>query len=100
MPEPAPQWVAGQPPLKTAFASTPGLYQAECVNNGGFSYLSITIDPDPTDVRRHTAETTGDVNVGGAILKDWGLHLIDMNLTMGNLVDIVSAQSAAYTARR
>ena len=31
-------------------------------------------------------EITGDIVVMGHVLKDWGLHLIDMNLTMGNLV--------------
>ena len=96
VPEPAPQWVAGQPPLTTAFAYTPGLYQAECVNQGGFSYLAVTVDPDPTDVRRTTAEQTGDVKVGGVILKDWGLHLIDMNLTMGDMTKLVGEQAAAY----
>ena len=100
VPEPAPQWVAGRPPLKTAFASTPGLYSAECVNSGGFSYLSVTVDPDPSDVRRAVAESTGDVKVGGVILKDWGLHLIDMNLTMGDMTRLVSEQSAAYAKGR
>ncbi len=100
VPGEAPRWVAGQPPLKTAFASTPGLYSAECVNAGGFSYLSVTVDPDPADVRRDAAERTGDVNVGGTILKDWGLHLIDMNLTMGDMTRLVSEQAAAYAKGR
>jgi MinD-like ATPase involved in chromosome partitioning or flagellar assembly len=32
-------------------------------------------------------------------LPDWGLHLIDANLTMGNLVAIVGEQSKAYLAQ-
>ena len=100
VPEPAPQWAPGRPPLKTAFAVTPGLYSAECVNSGGFNYLAVTVDPDPADVRRATAEATGDVVVGGAILKDWGLHLIDMNLTMGDMLKLVADQSAAYAKGR
>jgi len=36
--------------------------------------------------------------VNGIVLADWGLHLIDMNLAMGNLVDIVGQQSKAYLA--
>ena len=43
---------------------------------------------------------TGDVITGGAVQKDWGLHLIDANLAMGDLVDLVDAQSKAYLARR
>ena len=42
----------------------------------------------------------GDVKVGAFVAKDWGLHLIDMNLTMGNLVDVIGAESTAYLARK
>jgi hypothetical protein len=30
----------------------------------------------------------------------WGLHLIDVNLAMGNLVDIVGAQAKAFSAKK
>jgi len=30
---------------------------------------------------------------------DWGLHLIDANLTIGNLVDDIGDESRAYLAR-
>jgi hypothetical protein len=33
------------------------------------------------------------------VLPDWGLHLIDANLTMGNLVAIVGDESKAYLAK-
>jgi hypothetical protein len=33
-------------------------------------------------------------------LTDWGLHLIDVNLAMGDLVDLVGSQSQAYLARK
>ena len=32
------------------------------------------------------------------VLADWGLHLIDVNLAIGNLVDIVGQQSKVYLA--
>jgi hypothetical protein len=34
--------------------------------------------------------------VGGAVQKNWGLHLIDMNMAMGNLIDDVRTEGAAY----
>jgi hypothetical protein len=37
--------------------------------------------------------------VNGQVLEDWGLHLIDANLTMGNLVAIVGDESKAYLAK-
>jgi hypothetical protein len=45
-------------------------------------------------------DTVGDVIANGQILKDWGLHLIDVNVAMGNLVDIVAQQSKAYAAKK
>jgi hypothetical protein len=30
------------------------------------------------------------------VQKNWGLHLIDMNLTMGNLVEDVRSEGDAY----
>jgi len=36
------------------------------------------------------------VVVNGQVLSEWGLHLIDVNLAMGNLLDIVGQQSKSY----
>ena len=30
----------------------------------------------------------------------WGLHLVDVNIALGNLVDLVGDQVAAFTASR
>ena len=60
----------------------------------GGSYLAITTHPDPSGQRIN--EIGGDVIVNGKVLPDWGLHLIDANLAMGNLVDIVRAQTKTY----
>ena len=40
----------------------------------------------------------GDVMTNGEVNASWGLHLIDVNLAMGNLVDIVRQQGKAYLA--
>jgi hypothetical protein len=87
-------WTTPPSPINTPFVAVPGLLTAECVNSGGFNYLAITTHPDAAGRRVGTIQ--GDVIAGGQILKDWGLHLIDMNLTMGNMLDLVGSQSAAY----
>ena len=79
-----------------SFVSVPGLLTAECVSNEKGSYLAITVHGDPSDPR--TDEITGDVVANGQVLADWGLHLIDVNLAIGNLVDIVHQQSKVYLA--
>ena len=38
-----------------------------------------------------TSTIAGDVVAGGRILPDWGLHLIDMSASMGNLIGDVAA---------
>ena len=40
------------------------------------------------------------VQVGGATLADWGLHLVDMSVAMGDLVTLSGKQAAAWAARR
>jgi hypothetical protein len=89
-------WVNPPQPITTAFVSVPGLLSAECVSNDSGSYVAITVHGDPGGAR--TNVITGDVVVNGQILHEWGLHLIDVNLAMGNLLDIVSQQSKTYLA--
>ena len=89
-------WLTPSRPINTPFVSVPGLLTAECVSNEKGSYLAITVHGDPSDPR--TDDITGDVVVNGQVQANWGLHLIDVNLAMGNLVDIVGQQSKAYLA--
>jgi hypothetical protein len=91
-----PPWVASGTKIETPFVSVPGLLTAQCVAKDGFSYLSLTVHGDPSDPR--TDDIVGDVVVNNAVQKDWGLHLIDVNVAMGNLVDIVAQQARAYAA--
>jgi hypothetical protein len=89
-------WTVDGPPIETPFVSLPGLLNAQCVNRGGFSYLAITVNADPADPRTDTIN--GDVVVDGRVRAQRGLPLFDMHLAMGNLVDIVGRQSAAWRA--
>jgi hypothetical protein len=87
-------WTSDNAPITTPFVSVPGLISTECVSNGGTNYLAVTVNADPSDQRTDTI--VGDVTVNGAVLKDWGLHLIDMPEVMGNLVDLADAQGSAW----
>jgi hypothetical protein len=94
MPQPGP-WVEGKI-VSTPFVSVPGLLTARCVSTPEFNYLAIHINVDPASPRTHTL--VGDVVVGGQVQANWGLHLIDANLAMGNLVDILRRQGQAWIA--
>jgi hypothetical protein len=95
--EPRP-WVTPAQPITTPFVSVPGLLTAECVSNEKGSYLEVTVHGHPSDPR--TDDIVGDVVTGGQVQADWGLHLIDVNLAMGNLLDVVRAQSKAYLPKK
>ena len=94
---PANPWARGAR-ITTAFVGTPGLFSSECVSSGGSNYLAITTNAVPSDAR--TDSITGDVMAGGMILKDWGLHLLDVSLLQGDLLRLVNSQEAAHTKKK
>jgi hypothetical protein len=92
------EWVKGKPNPTTPFVSVPGLLSGQCVDKNGFSYLEVHVAGNPADPRLD--DIAGDVMANGQVNAAWGLHLIDANLAMGNLVDIVDAESKAYLAKK
>lgn len=94
---PQPAWAKGKT-VTTPFVSVPGLLSAQCVSTPTHTYLSITTNADAADPRIDAIP--GDILVFGRPLADWGLHLIDVNLAMGDLVELARHQSEAYRARR
>ncbi len=91
-------WVEGGEAVTTDFVRVPGLLSAECVSDDGANYLAVMVDADPADTR--TGTIAGDVVVDGQRLDDWGLHLIDMNLAMGDMIGLVERQAAAWMAAK
>jgi hypothetical protein len=90
-------WVAGKT-VDTPFVSVPGLLMANCASNEHATYLEITVKGDPSDPR--TDDIGGDLGMPGKPIPMWGLHLIDVNLVMGNLLTDVELQTRTYLARR
>lgn len=91
--EPKP-WVSPAVKIDTSFVSVPGLLQGQCVSNDKGSYLEVTVQANPNDPR--TDEIPGDVVINGQVQANWGLHLIDVQVAMGNLIDVVGRQAKAY----
>ena len=88
-----------QPPgeISTPYVRTPGLVSAECVKKNGHSYLAVTVHDDPADPRADNIP--GDLMFMGRVVAEWGLHMIEMGLTMGDLLDLVERQTEAYLSR-
>ena len=89
-------WVVPERPIETPWISVPGLLTARCTSNDNATYLEVTVHGDPNDPRAD--DIVGDIGANGQVLANWGLHLIDVNLAMGNLVGIVSQQAKAWHA--
>jgi Protein of unknown function (DUF3089) len=90
-------WAAGKT-IETPWVSVPGLLTARCASNDHATYLEVVINANPADPRAD--DIAGDIGPPGKPLADWGLHLVDVNLAMGNLVAIVGQQANAWTSRR
>lgn len=73
--------------VRTAWVSYPNLYRAQCESSGGATWLQATDIAGPKDTRPVVQPVLGP---------RWGLHLDDVNLALGNLVQIVREESIAY----
>ena len=80
-------WLPGTD-ITTPFVTLPGLVSGQCVSQGGFNYLSVMVNADPNDPRAD--------DIGGDLTPEWGLHLVDVSIVMGDIVERVRDQAAAY----
>lgn len=78
--------------VDTPFVTLPGLVTVECASRDGFDYLEVTVEADPSDPRAD--------DIGGDLTPDWGLHLVDLNLVMGDLRRLVAGQAAIWAENR
>jgi hypothetical protein len=86
-------WAKGKK-IDTPFVMTPGLTTTECVREGNHHYLKVHFNADAADARIDDPAT--DVMAQGKPDPNWGLHLNDANIAMGDLVDVLGKQSAAW----
>ena len=91
-PRPAAPWVAGGPAVETPFVSAPGFLSATCTTNEHATFLEVTVHGNASDPRAD--------DIVGDITPQWGLHLVDVNLGMGNLVDVVREQAVVWQRGR
>ncbi|MFZ0043598.1 MAG: DUF3089 domain-containing protein [Solirubrobacteraceae bacterium] len=74
------------PSPSTPFWAAPGSYTAQCADSNGAHVLEVTA--------RNGAQTPTP-----APTPEWGLHLLDANLSLGNLISVVKSESATYARR-
>lgn len=74
--------------LTTPYVTLPSFLTGECVTSNGLHYLQVTVSGDPGDARPD--------DIGGDLTPQWGLHLVDVHLAMGDIVNLVKSQIAAF----
>jgi hypothetical protein len=85
-------WVSGGAAVETSYVSVPGLLSAECASTDNATYLAVTVHGDPSDPRAD--------DIVGDLTPPWGLHLVDVNLTLGDLLALVREQGSAWRGNR
>ena len=73
--------------VPTPWVTYPGLYTAQCETLDGATTLQVIPTGVPGDRRPTVTASLGPL---------WGYHLVDVNLALGNLVDDVAHEEAAY----
>src|SRR5262249_44917172 len=76
--------------VDTDWVSYPGLYEAECKRRGQIAWLQIT--PVTHGDKRPTVHA---MNGAGR-----GLHPLDVNIALWELVGLVASEATAYTTHR
>ena len=74
------------PEASTPFVAAPDALSGRCSSEGGANVLRV-------EARNGTPEPKPSPT------PDWGLHLLDANLALGNLVELVRKQARAYERR-
>ncbi len=93
-----PEWVRPVRPIGTFFVKTPGLVSTECVERGDYDYLALHVNADPKDPR--TDELGGQIIRHTGVDLSWGLHLMDVDHSIGTLIRVVREQGETYEARQ
>jgi hypothetical protein len=71
----------------TAWVSFPAEYTASCKSSGNATWLQVTHTPGSPDQRPLLGELVDPT---------LGLHILDVNIALGNLVQLVSTEAGAY----
>lgn len=85
------QWIDGATgSLTTPFVAVQGMVQVRCAEHNGYHYLEMRTVAVP-GVRID--------DIGGDLTPQWGMHLQDINIVMGDIGALVEAQTEAYVHR-
>ena len=87
---PSDPWTVGGQPITTRMVRVVGLLKGQCKSNAFASYLEVSVQRGPG--------SPASRDIQGDLVEPLGLHLVDMEVAMGNLIDLVGQQARSYLA--
>ena len=94
----SPLWAGPQKPVGTPYVQVPDLVHTTCMRDPGGAYLAVSVDAKPADPRAD--DIGGDVMVGYRIQAAAGLAPLNIELHLGDLLDVVARQARGYRPPR
>ena len=85
---PSDPWTVGGRRISTPMVRVVGLLEAQCRSNAFATYLEVSVQRGP--------DSPASRDIQGDLAEGLGLHLVDMEVAMGNLVDLVGHQTRSY----
>jgi hypothetical protein len=85
---PTDPWTVGGRPIVTPMVRVVGLLTAQCRSNAFASYLEVSVQRGP--------DSPASRDIQGDLAEGLGLQLVDMEVAMGNLIDLVGQQTRSY----
>jgi hypothetical protein len=85
---PTEAWTLGGKPVSTPMVRVDGLLTGECKTNAFATYLEVTVHRGPGSAASR--------DIQGDLVDVLGLHLVDVEVAMGNLVELVGQQSRSF----
>jgi hypothetical protein len=85
---PSDPWTVGGRPIATPMVRVVGLLKAQCRSNAFASYLEVSVQRGP--------DSPASRDIQGDLVEPLGLHLVDMEVAMGNLIDLIGQQAKSY----
>jgi len=82
-------------PVSTPWVTYPGLYSASCSQGGGASWLQVTSLAGTSHARPVVNDNVVG-SPGGATGPAWGFHTYEFGLTLGNLLQDLAGEEAAW----
>lgn len=87
-------WSVGAKDVRTRYVAMPGLLSGECVERDNATFLAVHVAANNAQPLADTV--VGQAAIGDVAYREWGLHVVDIEIVQGDLIRLVARQRAAW----